>query len=875
VTASPKAAAELETAGAMEAIELYKSLLVKYPLYERNDQVLYQLSRAYEETGQIEKAIKILNRLVKDYPHSRHFDEAQFRRAEYFFTRKKYLDAEDAYQAIINIGISSAFYELAVYKQGWTFFKQELYEESLNDFIALLDYKVSIGFDFDNIPNKIDKKRIDDTFRVISLAFSYLGGPNSVVAYFEKNGSRSYEPSIYSHLGEYYLDKRRYADAAASYNAYVERNPINKVSPYFHMRIIEIYLKGGFPKLVIDAKKKFANTYDLRATYWSFFDINDNPKVLEFLKTNLNDLATNYHARYQDKRLVKNKQENFKEAVHWYRKFLESFPEDEMAPVLNFQLAELFLENKSFRDAALEYERTAYNYPPHKKSAEAGYAAVYSYREYLKTVDQSQRIIVKREIIRSSLRFADAYPKDKNAVVVLVAATDDIFELKDYELAIKTGRKVIRNYPNAKPKLLRSAWLVVAHSSFAITNYVDAEQAYTRVLQLTSKKDRSYADLTENLAASIYKQGEQARLLKDYKTAAEHFLRVGKVAPGSKIRPTAEYDAAAALITLKDWDRAAQVLEAFRKNYPRHEYQADVTRKLAVVYKENGDFLKAAAEFERIEKETDDEALRREALNQAADLYVKAKDKDRALAVYLRFVSYFPKPVEEAVEVHNKIAEIYKARQDDKKYFAQLMAIVKADRHAGKQRTDRTRFLAAKAGLVLVEPEYKRFIALQLKMPFKKNLRKKQTMMKQVIKRFTSLVDYEVGEVTAAATFYIAEVYYNFSRSLMQSERPKKLSALELEQYNLVLEEQAYPFEEKAIKVHEKNMELLASGVYNDWIDKSLAKLAVLMPARYAKPEEDSSFVESLLPEKVMQKLPEKTDEPARKQQALNQQVSQ
>ena len=53
---SPTGKAEdLQVAGAMEAIELYKGLLKKYPLYERNDQVMYQLSRAYEEIGQVEK----------------------------------------------------------------------------------------------------------------------------------------------------------------------------------------------------------------------------------------------------------------------------------------------------------------------------------------------------------------------------------------------------------------------------------------------------------------------------------------------------------------------------------------------------------------------------------------------------------------------------------------------------------------------------------------------------------------------------------------------------------------------------------------------------------------------------------------------------
>ena len=55
---------DLQAAGAREAIELYKGLLKKYPLFERNDQVLYQLSRAYEETGQIDIAMQTLEQLI-------------------------------------------------------------------------------------------------------------------------------------------------------------------------------------------------------------------------------------------------------------------------------------------------------------------------------------------------------------------------------------------------------------------------------------------------------------------------------------------------------------------------------------------------------------------------------------------------------------------------------------------------------------------------------------------------------------------------------------------------------------------------------------------------------------------------------------------
>ena len=53
-----------------EAIKLYTTLLKAYPDYPRNDQVLYQLARAYETTGQPEQALATLDRMVEKYPRS-------------------------------------------------------------------------------------------------------------------------------------------------------------------------------------------------------------------------------------------------------------------------------------------------------------------------------------------------------------------------------------------------------------------------------------------------------------------------------------------------------------------------------------------------------------------------------------------------------------------------------------------------------------------------------------------------------------------------------------------------------------------------------------------------------------------------------------
>ena len=221
---------------------------------------------------------------------------------------------------------------------------------------------------------------------------------------------------------------------------------------------------------------------------------------------------------------------------------------------------------------------------------------------------------------------------------------------------------------------------------------------------------------------------------------------------------------------------------------------------------------------------------------------------DEALLVYVKMVDYFPVPIEGAIETRHKMAEIYLEQGERKQYIYQLKQIVAGDAVAGKGRTDRTKFLAAKASLVLAEPKLEEFKKVELVKPFKKNLKKKKNRMRSAIDTYSKLVEYQVGEVTAAATFYIAEIYYEFSVALMESERPTNLNDEELEQYELVIEEQAYPFEEKAIGVHEKNMELLDVGIYNEWIDKSIAKLAVLLPSRYAKTEQGSNIITLIQP---------------------------
>ncbi|MGH9870040.1 MAG: tetratricopeptide repeat protein [Candidatus Polarisedimenticolia bacterium] len=828
---------------ALEAIALYDRLLTEYPSYSQSDKVLYQKARAYDELGRTEEAMETMDLLIRANPHSEHFDEVQFRRGEYFFTRRRFRDAESAFSAIIDLGARSTYYELALYKLGWTLYKQEFYEEALHKYMALLDHKVSIGYDFDQTHAEDDEKRVADTYRVISLSFTNLGGPEAVQGYFAEFGNRAYEDRVYANLGEHYLAKLRYDDAAKTYKAFVALYPFHRAAPRFSMRVVETFTQGGFPKLVLESKREFAAIYGLKAEYWRHFKPEESPEVMAYLKANLKDLATHYHAQYQGTQEAAEKLAHYGEATRWYGDFLESFPADAESPPMNHQFADLLLENKDFGEAAKQYERTAYGYPTHPQSAAAGYAAVYAYREHLKVVGAEVRDAVKRDTVTSSLKFADTFPDHEHAAAILGAAADDLYEMKNYPDAVTSAQRLIDSYPGAEEALRRSAWIVVAHGSFELTEYSRAEQAYTQVLTLTPESDASRAALVDNLAASIYKQGELARDAQDHRTAADHFIRIRSAAPTSTIRAAAEYDAGAALLALKDWTGAAKVLEDFRTAYPEHELQREATRQIAHAYRESGQLSRSADEFDRFASQSEDPALRSEALLVAGELYEQSQAPARALDVYTRYINEFPQPVETALETRSKIAEIHKAAHDEPLYRQVLADIVRIDGEAGPERTARTRTLAARSALVLAEQLYEEFVVVKLLQPFEASLQEKKRRMDASIEAMGRLVEYELADVTAAATFYMAETYFDFSRSLAQSERPADLQPADLEEYELALEEEAFPFEEKAIDLHEKNLESYRAGVFNTWTEKSFAKLVELMPGSYARSEMSAGFL--------------------------------
>ena len=833
---------------ATEAIHLYSALLAAYPKYERNDAVRYQLARAYELNAQPDKALASLDRLVASYPGSRYLDEAQFRRGELLFSEKSYRQSESAYQAVIKIGPESPFYNQSLYKHGWSLFKQGENEPSLKSFAGVLDSMLvdkrdpSALVEIETL-SRPNRELVEDTFRVMSITFSYLDGPKTIDDFVKHRSRRPYSYLLYARLGDLYIEKERYTDAADSYRAFVSQDRNHEKAPQLQMQAIEAYSKGGFPDLVLQGKKEFVEDYSLGTAFWQNRKPQDEPKVLAELKTNLKDVAQYYHAQAQRTKSPA----DYEEAAKWYRSFIRSFPDDPESAATNFLLAEALFEGRQYLAAGQEYEHTAYGYGIHGRAADAGYAAIVAYAKEEESLSGDAKSRMHARGVDSSLRFAQAYPGHPESAQVLTRAASDLYAAKDYPRAVTAAQLLLARRPPVDAPKQRIAWTVIANSEFEQGEFTKAEAGYNSAQALMPPGDPERPVIVERLAAAIYKQGEQKNKAGDSAGAIDDFLRVAKEAPSSTARANADFDAAALLIADKQWDRAIVVLEGFRQNFPKSPLQADVTRKLAVAYSESNHPGAAALEFEKIAQAPGEAPdVQREATLQAAELYDRAGDSAKAKTMLEAFVKRFAQPLNPAMEARNKLSQMAEKAADLSGRDYWLREIIAADRSAGAARTDRSRALAAKATLTLAAPARDEFMRVKLVAPLKKSLAEKRKAMEAALKAYTQAADYQVAEVTTAATFQSAELYRQLGKDLMSSERPKTLSKDELEQYDVLLEEQAFPFEEKAIKLYEINTARAKQGTYDEWVQKSYAALAQINPGRYGKVEIGEPLVESI-----------------------------
>ncbi|MDO3384619.1 tetratricopeptide repeat protein [Gilvimarinus sp. SDUM040013] len=876
-------------------IEHYQNLVDDYAANPQTsvasapDALYYKLAKAQALEGRTEDAGAVLDQLAVRFPDSPYLHEAQFRRAERAFAAGDYAEAEALYREVA-VSPTTAFADNALYMQGWSAYKLGNYETAMGNFTQLLDQ----SFAAVQLPGQVatalarmdanEQNLVDDTLRVLSFTYANLDGAQSIVEHQQAIGTRPYQYLLYRQLGKLYETQERYLDSADTYARFVNNNPDADLAPDFTIMEIDVYQRGGFPSLILPAKRSFVDRYGVYSPYWqaragipqttsaleakqvvrSKKPRNMSSEALAKLKLYLNELARHHHAEAQrlqaslgaggelaPSRADVNRA--YAEAADLYQQYIVTFPADPAAGEMNFLMAEAYSESGRTLSALTAYETVAFNRRDPAYGSEAGYSSILLAQQLVEKSAageslelsganqepvQSQLWQWQMRKIENALKFAEYYPNDERAVQVLAAAAPELMYQGDLARASVVARQVITWQPVPEGPLLYSAWLTLGHAEFDQQLYAEAEGAYWRALELhrdwgDQPGSPSANELRERIAASIYQQAQQSLASGDTATAIAQLLRIDSDLPNTEIASTALFDAGHAAQTAGNWAQAEALLTRFAANYPNHELAARIPAKLIVIYEAMGAWELAAGLLSQ-QSGSEDTELARQSLLTAAEYYDKADNWEEARNHYRDYAHTYQEPFSDRLEVELRLSELYAEAGDESSRDFWLRRLVQSGRQTP---TERSRYLGAKAAATLAEAPYSNFRNIALTLPIKTSLNRKRAALDSALAAQRQVLDFKVAEFTTQANFFIGEIYTLLARDLMASERPDGLNALELEQYDILLEEQAYPFEEKAIELHEANARRSFDGLFDDWVAASIDSLAKMLPARYGKQE--------------------------------------
>jgi tetratricopeptide (TPR) repeat protein len=833
----------LEESGAEpteQAIAAHLGLLEQYPSDAENDQIRYQLARLYLARGEVDKALQHLTALVTEYPDSPLVAESWFRTGDQQFLDGRYREAETAFVRALDVAgdIQPRLALRARYMQGWSQYRQGRYQQALDTYSSVIDTTWNAS------PEGSEAALVErDTFRAMGLALSQLQRGESLYQLFARIGQRPWDEEAYRRYATMLTEKEQFTEAVAVYDRFNRAYPRSPQAPRFHARAIEVLRAAGFSSALLEREASFVASYGITSDYWAAAA---TPGTLAFLQERLVILLPRLADHFREQAALAGSPQAQRQArvraAGYYEEFTRTFPDHPDVAEALFALGEVQLDLGRTEQAIDSFGRVAWLVPGAgpELAAEAGYAAVLAWEARMESGDAGQPSAPGNALImeqqRNRIRFAQTFPTDPRAPGVYYQALYHEYQADSFQLAADMALQLRQWTPPPPEDVLLDALVVEAHSYYELSDYARAETAYRQALSRLSEGDERRANLRANLAASVYRQGEADIAAGNLASGVDHLLRTGQLVPESPLAASASYQASGYLVELQDWQRAIPLLEDLASGASPAQVHT-LTARLALAYRETGQWSRAAARMETLSRLAESPEDQRRNLLEAARLYDRADETGSAIVTWRRYANRYPDPLSAYMQAAHRLAELYQQTGAELKrnfWLERQARRVESDMDVAG---DRERRWAAEAAMELARQSLARYQGIRLTLPLNRSMVAKTDALEQAVAAYQRAAGFGVAEVSTEAGYRIADIYARLGEELMNSDKPPGLTELEKAQYDLLLEEQAYPLEDSAINIHEQNITRAREGVYDRWVKRSYEALRTLLPGRYDKTE--------------------------------------
>jgi tetratricopeptide (TPR) repeat protein len=815
------------------ALGIYQTILEEDRDFTHIDAVLFNAGMILADNAD-PKAERYFEDLVTIYPQSPFGQEAYLRMGDIHFNRKRFSDCISLYERAA-AGADTTLKLMALYKMGWAEFNEDRFVEATDAFRSVLDiYEAT-----DGAMHEVDVEDEAESYLIHSLARA--GGAKAFRDYFDRVGSRPYEMHLLMAMGQHFRRFSLYSEAADTDKLHIERYPSHSEALVSAQRLTDTYKRWDRFKEAREAQLVYASHF-APGSEWFKTQESDSVKQAgaDFAKTCWTTVAV-YHHREAAK---ENSRNDWSEALRLYETVLAYWPEDPEVPIYQLHAGEASFHLGEYEGALDHYAAAA--------EAGADSTAELALRQRVAVTDawyeETRNSGEANDELAGAVLVAgdellNDYPQHAGAEDIVWRQGNLAFAHGWYERAADDFDRMATQYPADR----RAPWgaSLRADALFRLEKYEEAGAAFEAALASAQRagNDSLASSAAESIPVCYFRHAESAVAADstDYERHAELFEKVAANWPEYEHAHLSQYRAGLAYLNARRHEDGVRVMQDLITRFPEGEYVKDAHLHIAKTWEATEDHERAAVAYVNFSERYPDDDSADDAWLKAADLYATAGLEQQNDQLRLGYIERFPDDRETAMEILEEFARrdiegvtpeqpvsLLLGKKKPRSHLAEYLERAKKDPELASTA------LIAEVKFLEAEEARAAYDALELTLPLKKSIAKKQKSLDKLMDRYQECVEIGISEWARASAFRIGQSLVGFGAALETSQRPRDLKGDDLLAYEDVLLDESQVFYDRGEEVWAELLKKAPDGEPMDtWTEQAQELLWMRLAKRF------------------------------------------